>query len=91
VDVRRFLRHSSSDRGAAVRATLGPYETGQYAFILEDGVERFDVRRQDGYRNGSPRLSLRVRYESPEGWVTYSPELKLDLADAQDMRWERRG
>lgn len=70
---------------------LGPYEAGQYAFILGDGVERFDVRRQDGYRNGSPRLSLRVRYESPEGWVTYSPELKLDLADAKDLRWERHG
>jgi len=71
--------------------TLGPYEAGRYSFILDDGVERFDVRRQDGYRKGPPRLSLRVRYESPEGWVTYSPELNLDLADAQSMRWERHG
>jgi hypothetical protein len=71
--------------------TLGPYAVGQYSFLLGDGVERFDVRKQDGYRNGSPRLSLRIRYESPEGWVTYSPELNVDLADAKAMRWERRG
>jgi len=70
---------------------LGPYEAGQYSFILEDGVERFDVRRRDGYRNGSPRLNLRVRYESPDGWVTYSPELNLDLAVSKSLRWERRG
>jgi hypothetical protein len=70
---------------------LGPYDKGRYSFLLDDGVERFDVRREDGYRNGSPRLDLRVRYESPEGWVTYSPELHLDLADAKDLRWERRG
>jgi hypothetical protein len=78
-------------RDGNLRWTLGPYEAGQYSFILDDGVERFDVRRQDGYRNGSPRLRLRIRYESPEGWVTYSPELNVDLAAAKDMKWERRG
>ena len=64
---------------------LGPYEAGEYSFILDDGVERFDVRRTDGYRNGSPRMSLKVRYESPEGWVTYSPELNLDLVSSTGL------
>jgi hypothetical protein len=70
---------------------LGPYEAGEYSFILDDGVERFDVRRTDGYRNGSPRMSLKVRYESPEGWVTYSPELNLDLVSTRVFTWERHG
>jgi hypothetical protein len=36
-----------------------------------------------------PGLTLRVRYESPDGWVTYSPELALDFARQPDLVWHR--
>lgn len=34
-------------------------------------------------------LTLRLKYESPEGWVTYSPELAMDFTGALSFRWSR--
>jgi hypothetical protein len=68
---------------------LGPYPSGRYALVFFDGVERVDVARRDGYRNDATVLTLRVRYEAPEGWVTFSPELSADLRAGRPFRWER--
>jgi hypothetical protein len=76
--------------GEAVTWRLGPYREGRYALVMRDGIESIDVPRVGGYqRRGVKRLDLRVRYESPAGWVTYSPSLALDVSRAPVARWER--
>ena len=70
--------------------TLGPYKEGTYSLVLEKGVEAFTVRRNDGYRITPRLLSLMVRYESPDGWVTYSPVLTMDFNVATKFRWQRQ-
>ncbi len=69
--------------------TLGPYERGTYALILERGIESFPVARDDGYRTTPGLLSLMVRYQSPAGWAAYSPELTMDFRVASRFHWER--
>jgi len=70
--------------------SLGPYRDGTYAFVLGDGSQAFEVPRDAGFRIGEPRgLKLRVRYTSPAGSVTYSPELALDFANHQNLTWRR--
>ncbi|HKR62503.1 MAG TPA: hypothetical protein VJZ00_02125, partial [Thermoanaerobaculia bacterium] len=69
---------------------FGPYPKGQYRVILGGGVQAFDVPREDGFSlPGVPGLALRVRYQSPEGWVTYSPELNLEFSKQPELIWAR--
>jgi len=96
---RRFC--STVRRDAALRAelrtrpfglswSLGPWETGRYGFVTGGGVTAIEVPRTGAFQ--LPKLapvSLRVKYESPEGWVTYSPELTLDPARRKVLRWAR--
>lgn len=69
---------------------LGPYHQGTYSFILGDGAAVFPMPRNAGFsmQGRAPLLLLRVKYESPEGWVTYSPELRVKLAEG-GVRWGR--
>lgn len=70
---------------------LGPYRDGTYAFVLAGGHQAFDVPRDAGFRVGNtPGLTVRVRYTSPSGWITYSPEMNLDFAHQPDVTWLRR-
>lgn len=70
--------------------TFGPYDRGAYGIVIGDGVQAFDLPRSDGFRlPGVTALQLRVRYKSPEGWVTYSPELSLDFSQRADFQWHR--
>jgi hypothetical protein len=69
---------------------LGPYRDGTYHIILNDGLFGFEVPRSVGFRLSSVNsLNLRVRYDSPAGWHTYSPDLTVDLAQLQTVRWQR--
>jgi hypothetical protein len=69
---------------------LGPYVDGVYRFILGDGVQAFDMPRRDGFQLGAARgITLRVRYESPAGWTTYSPELAFDFTKQRHWHWQR--
>jgi hypothetical protein len=71
---------------------LGPYQEGRYGFVLEDGTEVFEMPHSAGFNvQGLTDLSLRIKYESPEGWATYSPQLRLEIKDASTLRWSRRG
>jgi hypothetical protein len=76
--------------GTGISWDLGPYIEGRYRFVLGDGVTAVDMPRTGGFllRQLAP-LSLRVEYESPEGWVTYSPVLSLDPAARAVVRWGR--
>lgn len=81
-----FRRESSG----VLAWTLGPYSEGRYAFVLEDGRIRHDVPGEGGFHVPERwHARLRVRYESPSGWVTYSPPLDLDLAAGGEQRWRR--
>jgi len=69
---------------------FAPYVDGRWSVVVAGGLMAYDVRREDGFRlTGVPGLALRVRYESPEGWVTYSPEIALDFARQPDLVWHR--
>ena len=96
-------RHCSSIRsGAPLRASfqvagknffwdLGPYREGTYRFVLDGGGMAFEMPRSAGFR-AQGRLALppmRIEYTSPDGWITYSPELQPQLADGWSLRWSR--
>jgi len=69
---------------------LGPHEEGSYGFVLGDGAELFEMPRSAGFNvQGLTELPLRIKYESPDGWVTYSPELKIKIEDGSSLRWSR--
>jgi hypothetical protein len=69
---------------------FGPYRDGTYHIILNDGLHGFEVPRSVGFRlAGTSSLSLRVRYDSPAGWSTYSPDLTVDLAHFETVSWYR--
>jgi hypothetical protein len=67
---------------------LGPYPDPGYSLVTDDGVSRIVVPARGGYRWTYGDLVLRVRYESPAGWATYSPPLSLGPAQAE-LAWSR--
>ena len=78
--------------GRTLHWTLGPYSSGRYFIVLGDGIQAVEVPAVGGFqlrRVGA--LSLRLKYESPEGWITYSPELAMDFTRAPSFRWSRPG
>jgi hypothetical protein len=93
-------RHCSSIRAAAPLNArfrfsgedlfwdLGPYREGKYRFVLAGGAEAYDMPRHADFKVGRLGvLPLRIEYESPAGWVTYSPELRL--RKGASLRWSR--
>lgn len=61
--------------------SLGPYEKGQYSFILENGAKRFDVPPKSKIRillRPEDNMKFRIRYESQSGQTTYSPLLIME-------------
>ncbi|MEK6373510.1 MAG: hypothetical protein AABO58_12530 [Acidobacteriota bacterium] len=68
----------------------GPEEAGVYRFVLAGGAQGFDMPRRGGFRiAGPPALPIRVRYQSPDGWITYSPELSVPLREGAQIEWHR--
>lgn len=77
-------------KGGVLTWTLGPYDDGTWSFVLEEGRLRYDVPREGAFGLGrTERLTLRVRHDSPEGWVTYSPPLPVKLAPEEPLDWRR--
>jgi hypothetical protein len=68
---------------------LGPYADGRWSIVYGDGVERFDVAPRDGYRHHASVFNLRIRYESPQGWLTFSPNIPLDFRASPRVHWKR--
>ena len=70
---------------------LGPHRAGRYRFVLDDGRMIFEIPRSAGFRmrGREALLTLRIGYESPAGWVTYSPELPLRFVDGWTLHWSR--
>lgn len=77
-------------RDSALFWEFGPYTDGKYRVLLANGVQAFDVPREDGFRlPDMPGISLRIRYDSPQGWTTYSPEIALDFVKKPRFEWKR--
>jgi hypothetical protein len=86
VPLRAEFRH----RGQTLSWRLGPYDEGRYTIVLGRGEHAFTVPAEASFRLGdSTAIDLRVRYDSPAGWVTYSPEIHLDFARQPDLTWHR--
>ena len=76
--------------GTGISWSLGPYIEGRYRFILGDGGMAVDMPRTGGFLLRQPApLALRVKYESPDGWVTYSQVLSIDPREKAAVRWRR--
>ncbi len=68
---------------------LGPYREGSYALLIGDGAALFPLPREGAFQRPAERLAFRLRYESPAGWITYSPELIGDFPHRPVLRWRR--
>jgi hypothetical protein len=76
--------------GRTLHWTLGPYRDGTYSFVLGDGIQAFPMPAHGGFQlRQAGAVSLRVKYRSPEGWITYSPELKMDFTREPSFLWSR--
>lgn len=77
-------------RNPALYWDLGPYAAGKYSAVIANGVQAFEIPRRDALKlPGMPGISLRIRYDSPAGWTTYSPEIAIDFARKPDVTWHR--
>ena len=78
------------DDAGVLHWSLGPWKDGVWSIVLRDGVDSYPVPAQAAFRLGlSGAFPLRVRYQSPAGWTTYSPVLRLDLAPGGRWAWRR--
>jgi hypothetical protein len=68
---------------------FGPYNEGKYAFKLDSGL--FPVPRTGAMKMlMTQNVKFRIRYESPDGWMTYSPALLLKMTPGStEVTWER--
>ena len=62
-----------------------PYQSGRYILIGDEGVNVFPIKGQTLINNQS--WNFYICYESPEGWITYSP--KFTLEKNQTIDWKR--
>ncbi|HEX7150431.1 MAG TPA: hypothetical protein VF618_03010 [Thermoanaerobaculia bacterium] len=77
-------------RKPALHWDLGPHDAGQYHAVIANGYQAFPVPRRDALNlPGVNALSLRIRYDSPEGWTTYSPEIPMDFTKGTEFAWKR--
>jgi hypothetical protein len=84
------LRATFHYRKPALYWDLGPYSDGRYIAIIGDGLQVTELPRREALNlPGVTNLTIRIRYESPRGWSTYSPEIALDLSRNSDVTWAR--
>ncbi|HEV7425206.1 MAG TPA: hypothetical protein VGQ46_02480 [Thermoanaerobaculia bacterium] len=77
-------------RNPALYWSLGPYADGKYSAVIANGVQAFEIPRRDALKlPGMPGITLRIRYDSPAGWTTYSPEIAIDFVRHPDVNWHR--
>jgi hypothetical protein len=77
-------------RDAALWWNLDAPGEGDFKIVLGGGSQAFAVPPEGGFRLSGPApLPLRVRYESSQGWVTYSPELAVPLREGSQVQWRR--
>jgi hypothetical protein len=84
------LTLSFRHRGQTLSWAFGPHREGRWSMVMDGGRQAFAVPRADGFHlPGVRALPLQVRYDSPDGWRTYSPVLALDFDRAPDLSFTR--
>jgi hypothetical protein len=54
------------------------------------GIQAFEIPRHDALNlPGMSGIAMRIRYDSPAGWTTYSPEIAIDFARNPVVKWRR--
>jgi hypothetical protein len=77
-------------RKPALYWDLGPYTEGRYTAVLANGIQAFEIPPHDALNlPGMSGVAMRIRYDSPAGWTTYSPEIGLDFARNPIVKWHR--
>jgi len=77
-------------RNPALYWELGPYADGKYSAVIANGIQAFEIPRRDALKlPGMPGITLRIRYDSPAGWKTYSPDIAIDFVRNADVTWRR--
>jgi len=76
--------------GDTLHWTFGPYTRGRWHVVFANGQQSFEVPREDAFILGEiPAIALRIRYDAPEGWTTYSPEIAMDFTKRRDFTFTR--
>lgn len=88
-DVPLFIRAKYSKN--IVSWELGPYVDGKYSFILGGMHTKRDIPQRGSLRTHlKDYIVFRIRYESPDSWITFSPYLMLEVNDGNTIvHWER--
>jgi hypothetical protein len=70
---------------------FSPYKEGRYSFILDNGAIKYDFPPSGNLKvTLSGTVIFRVRYESPGGWITYSPHLAFKIVQGSGtINWKR--
>jgi hypothetical protein len=70
---------------------FGPYRKGQYSIITygDSGTKMIIPPRGFRRKQIIDPLIFRVRYDSPEGWITYSPLMQFDRKGLTEVGEER--
>ena len=71
--------------------TFGPYAEGRWAVLLGEDLVRYDVPREGRILPFLPDdLVVTLRYESAEGWRTFSPALPFRSTNGSaGLKWSR--
>lgn len=78
-----------SQEGKRVLWQLGPYHDGEYFALTGEYLQPYPVLREGAVKLG-PNFGtqLQFRYDSPEGWTTYSPSFILS-PETCPIVWKR--
>lgn len=71
--------------GNLISWTFGPYQSGEYSIVSDQLVTKLHYEGQK--ISNISKLDFHICYESPEGWITYSPEFTLEKN--QTIDWKR--
>ncbi|MEI6413835.1 MAG: hypothetical protein WCP34_06165 [Pseudomonadota bacterium] len=80
------VRHLSATR---LEYQAGPYRTGQYHFISRDFGNVPLFAGQNRPRTAVLQWQGYLKYTAPEGWITYSPFLDINLTRQTTFEWNR--
>jgi len=71
---------------------LGPYESGNYTMLPDCGRQPLPAKGTLRMENPILNVSYRFRYDSPDGWIAYTPPLRFvsDGAHHYRLHWQRQ-
>lgn len=80
----------AGDRGV-FEWDFGPWRSGSWAVLIGDDLIRYDLLPRGRQKPVFlPEGTLTIRYESPEGWLTFSPPLPLRMENGSArVTWSR--